>query len=284
MKIGCHLSTSKGFEKAVAKAQELGADAFQFFPKNPKSYRPKAIDVELCRRGADAARAAGIQSVAHSPYVTNLSTSDPSLRQLTVASIVNDLEICEAVGADYLVVHCGKHVGQGEVEGRMLMADTADEIMTQYKGPVWLLLENTAGQGSELGQSVDELLAIHQQIQVSNQVGFCFDTCHAFAAGWLSLPDWDEFVEAIGHGEFLQLLKMIHLNDSKTGFGEHRDRHEKLGRGQMGAELLRQFVGHPAFEHLPFLIETPVDDEDEYAEEIRIAKGWAGTLRAQNVI
>lgn len=274
MVIGCHLSTAQGFAKAVENAGKLGADAFQYFPKNPKSYRIKPVRRDEWAREAEAARRAGVVTVGHSAYVTNLATGDPGLRETTIASIVNELEICEAYGTPWLVVHCGKHLGEGERAGVRRMVEAVDEVMERYRGPCRLLLENTAGQGSELGRSVDELLLIHSGLAQPERVGFCVDSCHAFAAGLLEPGAFDRFVTELMRPEFASRLDVIHLNDSRGGPGDRLDRHELLGRGQMG-ELLTELVRHPFFQERPIIIETPVEREEQYADEIRLARAWA---------
>ena len=273
--IGCHLSTAKGFDRAVEKAVELGAGIFQYFPKNPRSHRLKALDREAAARQARAAVARGVLTAAHSAYVTNLSTGDPALRETTVVSIVNEMEICTAFGTPWLVVHCGRHLGDGEAAGVRRMAEAVDEVLQRYQGPCRLLLENTAGQGSELGRSVDELLTIREMVAGRQRVGFCLDTCHAFAAGWMKPGGWDRFVAEATRPEFLELVELVHLNDCKAGCGQRVDRHALLGRGQMG-ELLVAFLQEPAFRSRPIIIESPVEDEDDYADEIRLARRWAG--------
>ncbi|MEW6045533.1 MAG: deoxyribonuclease IV [Bacillota bacterium] len=274
MMIGCHLSTARGFARTVENAVRLGADVFQYFPKNPRSYRIKPVDRQSWAREGEAARRASVLTVAHSAYVTNLSTADPTLRETTIASIVNELEICEAFGTPWLVVHCGKHLGEGEQAGVRRMVEAVDEVMARFSGKCRLLLENTAGQGSELGRSVDELLAIHEALGAKERVGFCLDSCHAFASGFLQPEKFDRFVAEVSRPEFASRLEVVHLNDSKGGAGDHLDRHELLGRGQMG-ELLRELVRHPFFQERPMVIETPVEQEDDYALEIRRAREWA---------
>lgn len=276
MRIGCHLSVSKGFDKMIERALEVGADVVQYFPKNPKSYRPKAFDPEEYRRLSRAAVDAGVATVCHSPYVTNLSTPDNELRQISIASIVNDLEIADAYGTDYLVVHCGKHVGEGEERGKVLMADSVNRVLEAYHGKTMFLMENTAGQGSELGRSIEEILDIHRRIEAKERVGVCFDTCHAFASGMLDFDAWDAFLAEFLDDAFFPLVKVIHLNDSKTPMGARRDRHELLGEGEIGPENLKRFLSEPRFRGLPVVIETPVEDELQYADEIKKARAWAG--------
>src|SRR5690606_23601767 len=145
------------------------------------------------RRLSVAAKDADVQTVCHSPYVTNLSTPDDGLRATSVASIVNDLEIADAYGTDFLVVHCGKHVGEGSARGIELMADSVNRVLDQFAGETMFLMENTAGQGTELGRTIEEILEIHGKIEQKDRVGVCFDTCHGFAAGLLDFENWDVF-------------------------------------------------------------------------------------------
>src|SRR5690606_11730424 len=260
----------------VDRALEVGADVVQYFPKNPKSYRPKKFDPDEYRKLAEAAVKADIRSVCHSPYVTNLSTPDPSLWEISIASIVNDLEIADAFGTDYLVVHCGKHVGEGRERGEQLMADAINRVLEQFDGKPMFLMQNTAGQGSELGQTIQELLSIDQRIEDKSRVGGCFDTCRGFAAGLLDFDDRGRFAAEFFDDAFLLLVVVMHLNDSKAPKGARRDRHELLGQGEIGVEHLRRFLAEPRSRHLPGIIETPVADELDYADEIRKAREWAG--------
>lgn len=276
MRIGCHLSISSGFTRLLDRAAEVGADVVQYFPKNPKSYQVKRFDPAELRREADSVKERGIGTVSHSPYVTNLSASG-DLFSLTVASIVNDLEICDAYRTPYLVVHCGKHVGAGEAAGTAQMVVAINAILERFAGETMLLLENTAGQGTELGQTIDQLLAIHDRIAQKDRVGVCFDTCHAFASGLLDFAAWDRFVTEFERDDFQAILRVIHLNDSKMAAGSRKDRHEKLGEGQIGPDRLADLLRLPALQDRPIIIETPVDDELEYAGEIRRARSLAGS-------
>ncbi|MFO7254034.1 deoxyribonuclease IV [Limnochorda pilosa] len=274
VQLGCHLSVSKGFAKAVERAHELGADLLQYFPKNPRSHRPKAVDREAMFRQSRRAREEGFLSVAHSPYVTNLATPDPDLAEITVTSIVNDLEIAEAYGTPYVVVHCGRHMDQGREAGIRRMVELLDRIHERYQGPAQLLLENTAGQGTELGTHFEELAEIRSRLAQPERVGYCIDTCHAFAAGILDFEAWDEFLALIQQDGFLEWVKVFHLNDSRFPQGSRRDRHAKLGQGEIGQANLTRFLTEPLFQSIPFILETPVEDELEYGDEMRLARTW----------
>lgn len=268
MKIGCHISVGKGLEQAVLRAKELGAESLQVFTKNPRGLKPKKIDHKDAAKGVALLQEHGMQLVCHTPYITNLSTPKADLQEVTIRSIVEDLHITEAYGALGAVVHCGKHVGEGEAYGIQRMVETLDLILEQYEGPAKLLLENTAGQGSELGLTITSLMEIRSQCKYPEKIGFCFDTCHSFAAGQWNLDSFDKLVEEMTSTGYLEHLVAIHFNDSKAPFASQKDRHEKIGKGEIGSEALAKFLTSPAFQHLPVILETPVEDELEYAEEM----------------
>lgn len=269
MRIGCHLSISKGLTKAAEKAHQLGATAFQVFTKNPRGLRPKKIDEKEAEQGRDACAALDLEVICHTPYVTNLSTPKPDLQEVTVRSILEDLHIAEFYGSKGAVVHCGKHVGEGEEYGKQRMVETLNLILEQYDGPTKLLLENTAGQGSELGLEIQTLVELRAATEYPDKIGFCFDTCHAFAAGLWNQETFDRLVDEMEESGYLDHLYCIHFNDSKAPFASRKDRHEKIGQGEIGAEALALFLNEERFQHLPFILETPVEDEREYGDEIK---------------
>ncbi|QDX95219.1 Endonuclease IV [Brevibacillus laterosporus] len=268
MKIGCHISVAKGLEKAAMQAVHLGAQSFQVFTKNPRGLKPKKIDHKDADKGVEIMTKHDITLVCHTPYITNLSTPKEDLQEVTIRSIVEDLHIAEAYGAIGAVVHCGKHVGEGEEYGTKRMVETLDLILEQYNGPVKLLLENTAGQGTELGLTVHALEEIRKASKYPEKIGYCFDTCHAFAAGQWDEESFDKLVEDMEQTGYLNSLVCIHFNDSKVPFGSRKDRHEKIGKGEIGSDALAKFLRSEKLQHLPVVLETPVDDEQEYADEL----------------
>ncbi|MBO8171174.1 MAG: deoxyribonuclease IV [Bacillaceae bacterium] len=269
MKIGCHISVSKGFLKAARTADELGAQSFQVFTKNPRALRPKKLDMNDARKGVEYCQEHDLTVVTHTPYITNLSTPKEDLHEVTIRSIKEDLSIAESYQAVGAVVHCGKHVGEGEDYGIERMIETLDLILEDYEGETRLLLENTAGQGSELGLEIETLVSIRKATKCPEKIGFCFDTCHAFAAGVWNGDTFDELVKTMKETGYLNDLVAIHFNDSKAPFGSRKDRHEKIGQGEIGSEALSLFLNAPEFSGLPVVLETPVDDEKEYGEEMK---------------
>lgn len=269
MKIGCHISVGKGLKKAAETAVELGAASFQVFTKNPRGLRPKKIDEVDAKKGREYCAEHGLEVVCHTPYITNLSTPKADLQEVTIRSILEDLNIAEAYGAKGAVVHCGKHVGEGEEFGIQRMIETLNLILDNYEGPTKLLLENTAGQGSELGQEIKTLMEVRQATNHPEKIGFCFDTCHGFAAGIWNEETFEDLVQEMEETGYLDHLYCIHFNDSKAPFNSRKDRHEKIGQGHIGSEALSLFLKEERFQHLPVILETPVEDEREYGDEIQ---------------
>jgi deoxyribonuclease IV len=270
MKIGCHISVAKGLTKAAQTAHELGAESFQVFTKNPRGLKPKQLNFADADQGRRFCEEHGITLIAHTPYITNLSTPKVDLHRVTVRSIREDLQIAEAYGAIGAVVHCGKHVGQGEEIGRKRMVETLNQILVNYEGRTKLLLENTAGQGTELGLMIEELVEIRQATEEPEKIGFCFDTCHGFAAGIWQMKTFPALLQAMKTYGYLPHLLVIHFNDSKVPYHSRKDRHEKIGKGKIGAEALALFLRVPQLEGMPIILETPVENEQEYAEEIKL--------------
>ncbi|HWI51882.1 MAG TPA: deoxyribonuclease IV [Symbiobacteriaceae bacterium] len=279
MKLGCHISIAKGYAAAVESAHRLGCEAFQFFTKNPRAFKGKSADPTEAAKGRALLAEYGLVAVAHAPYITNLSTPDPELREISIASLVQDLENAEAYGAIGTVCHMGKHVGEGEEKGMDRMIDTLNELLERYTGPCPLLLENTAGQGTELGTTLEQCLEVRNRVVQPDRIGFCFDTCHGFAAGAYRADGWAAFVEhaqAIGYWAH---LKTLHLNDSKFDYACRKDRHANLGKGFIGESGIAEILGSPALAGLPVLLETPVETEDDYLPEMTYARTFMPVLK-----
>ena len=208
--------------------------------------------------------------MCHSPYVSNYP--HPNLSCGRSARIhCERFGDRDAYGTPYLVVHCSKHVGEGpRREPRQWLR--SEEVLARFEGKTQLLLENGRS-GTELGRTTDELLEIHTRLSASERVGFCFDTCHAYAAGLLDFSRWDEVRAELGRPEFAAKVQVLHLNDSKMGYGAKRDRHALLGEGEIG-DNLRLFLQSGLYADKPIVIETPVDAEEEYRDEIRKVRGW----------
>lgn len=268
MRIGCHVSIRHGYFTAAKFAKSIGAKSFQFFPKNPRSLQVKNFDEKDAHRCANYCQEEDLVGIAHAPYPVNLSQEDIALRKITRQSLINDLDIVEACGAAGLVVHFGKYKGKDPLEGYKLMIDMLNGVLQDWKGKALLLIENNAGQGGRMGITLEELVQVRELSDYSERIGFCLDTCHAFASELWSGDDWDELVEKGTALGYFSHLKAIHLNDSVYGFGSYRDRHANIGRGFIGEAAFRGLLRSGALQGLPVILETPENAEYNHATEI----------------
>ena len=250
-------------------ALSIGASTFAFFTRNPRGGKAKAIDPEDAAALLTLTREHGFGPlVAHAPYTLNACAADEKIRAFARLCLSEDLVRMEALPGQYYNFHPGSHVGQGIDAGVRLTAGLLNELLSPDQTTT-VLLETMAGQGSEIGGTFQQIAAILEQVEQKEHLGVCLDTCHVFAAGY----DIREHLEDV-LGEFdrivgLRYLKAIHLNDSMQPFGGHRDRHAKIGEGQIGLSALRQVVRHPALKNLPFILETP-NELPGYGAEIRL--------------
>lgn len=272
--IGCHLSSAGGFLSMGRQALELGADTFQFFTRNPRGSRAKALD------SADAAALAALLAerrfapiIAHAPYTLNLCSAEEKNRVFTRETMADDLRRMEHLPGQLYNFHPGSHVGQGTEAGIARIADGLNAILTAEQSTT-VLLETMAGKGSEVGGRFQELREILDRVELSDKMGVCLDTCHVSDAGYDIVRDLDgvltEFDRVIG----LERLKAVHLNDSLNPCGAHKDRHARIGEGCLGLEALARVVKHPALRELPFCLETP-NDLSGYAREIALMRDAA---------
>ena len=272
--IGCHLSSTKGFAAMGRTALELGADTFQFFTRNPRGSRAKALDT------ADAAALSTLLAekgfapiVAHAPYILNLCSDKEENRRFAAETMADDLRRLEHIPGQLYNFHPGSHVGQGTERGVELIAQGLNTILRPDQSTT-VLLETMAGKGSEVGGRFEELRSILDRVELGEKMGVCLDTCHVHDGGYDIVNDLDgvltEFDRVIG----LERLKAIHLNDSKNPRGAAKDRHECLGRGHIGLEALERIVNHPALRDLPFCLETP-NELPGYRAEIELMRSLA---------
>ena len=266
--IGNHLSSTGGFKAMGKNALKLGADTFAFFTRNPRGGKAKEID----KSDADALIALMKENnfgplVAHAPYTMNLCSDKENIREFALDMLKDDMERMEYTPGNYYNFHPGSHVGQGVEKGTEFIVDALNKAMFPEMNTI-VLLETMAGKGSEVGARFEELRTIIDQVEVNDKIGVCLDTCHVWDGGYdigTRLDDvLKEFDEIIG----LNRLYAIHLNDSKNPFEAHKDRHEKLGDGHIGYDVLEKVITHPLLQGKPFILETPNDDAG-YAEEIK---------------
>lgn len=274
LKIGCHLSASKGFLHMGKEALSIGANTFQFFTRNPRGGQAKPIDEADIEAFLAFAKENGIgQILAHAPYTINACSKDESTRNFARETLADDLRRMEYVPGNLYNFHPGSHVSQGVDVGIELIAETLNQVLKPEQTTT-VLLETMAGKGSEIGRTFEELRTIIDKVELSDHLGVCLDTCHVYDGGYDIVQNLEgvlkEFDEIIG----LSRLKALHINDSKNPFASHKDRHEKLGDGSIGVECFRQIVNHPFLSNLPMLLETP-NELPGYAKEIALMKELA---------
>lgn len=281
--LGAHVSTAGGPATALSRGAAIGATAIQLFTKTPNMWREPVVSPEI----ADAFRRARADHpvaaiVSHDSYLINLASPDPALRAKSIAAFQGELSRSEALGLDGIVSHPGNFIDDHDA-GLQRNAAGVTEGLREVPGKVMLLLETTAGTGTVLGRSFEELRSIRDLVgeDVRDRVGFCADTCHLYSAGYDLVNDyeavWEGFDRIIG----LRHLRCLHLNDSKNPFASRKDRHELIGVGSLGPEPFRKIMQDSRFAGIPKILETPKGDEDETTNDLRmlaLLRGFAAEI------
>jgi deoxyribonuclease IV len=267
--LGAHLSVAGGFHKAIEEAITLECQTLQIFTKNANQWRAKAISIEEHTRFRQAYTASGLRyATSHASYLINLGSPDEVLFERSLAALIDEVQRAEILGLSYVVVHPGASLKWTVEESLLQVASGLDRLHEQLpEVKAQVLIENTAGQGTTLGKSFDQLQVILGAVADPDRLGICFDTCHAFAAGYdlTTKPGYDgmmaEFDEKVG----LEKLKCFHVNDSQKGLGSRVDRHDHIGKGLIGLEAFRCLLNDPRFADHPMILETPKEDDDNQA-------------------
>ena len=269
--IGCHLSSSKGFAAMGKTALSIGADTFQFFTRNPRGGKAKAVDADdaqalqkLCAEHNFA------PLLAHAPYTMNPCAADEHLIDFAHMVMEGDLEMLEYVPGNMYNFHPGSHVKQGSDVGVTKIAAMLNSVLFLNMHTT-VLLETMAGKGSEVGRSFEELASILDKVQLNDRMGVCLDTCHVFDGGYDIVNDLEGVLEQFDRIIGLSKLRAIHINDSKNTLGSHKDRHACIGEGNIGLAALSAVTNHPQLKHLPFYLETP-NELEGYAREIALLR------------
>ena len=271
LKIGCHLSSTKGYEAMAKTAISINANTFQFFTRNPRGGKAKEINPTDIERYLAFAKMRGIDHIlAHAPYTLNACSADESLREFAKNTMADDLMRMEYTPGNCYNFHPGSHVGQGVEAGITFISDMLNSILTLEQTTI-VLLETMAGKGSEIGRSFEELREIMDRVHLKDKVGVCLDTCHVWDGGYDIVNDLDGVIQKFDDIIGLSNLKAIHLNDSMNPLGAHKDRHAKIGEGMIGLDALVRIINHPALCELPFYLETP-NELDGYEKEIALLK------------
>ncbi len=271
LKIGCHLSASKGYLHMAREILSIGGNTFQFFTRNPRGGSAKPVDEADAASFRQFAGENGIPVIlAHAPYTLNGCSADPAIRDFAARTMADDLRRMEYVPGNLYNFHPGSHVGQGTETGIAQIAEMLNGILTEDMHTT-VLLETMAGKGSEVGYTFEELREILDRVKLRDKMGVCMDTCHVSDAGYDIVHDLDGVLTTFDRVIGLERLKAVHINDSKNPLGAHKDRHEKIGEGTLGTETILRVMRHEALRNLPFYLETP-NELDGYEREIRMLK------------
>ena len=267
LKIGCHLSVSKGFEAMGKAALSINANTFQFFTRNPRGSKAKDIDPADIERFLALAKEHNFATLlAHAPYTLNACSADASTREFALETMRDDLRRMEYLPGNLYNFHPGSHVKQGTQIGIEQITALLNAILTPDQRTT-VLLETMSGKGTEVGRTFEEIRAILDGVTLSDKMGVCLDTCHIHDAGYDIINDLDGVLDEFDRVIGLDRLKAIHLNDSLNDRNAHKDRHACIGEGKIGADALVRVILHPKLRHLPFFLETP-NELDGYAKEI----------------
>jgi deoxyribonuclease IV len=277
--IGFHVSISGSIDLAVDRALEMGCTTFQIFTRNPRGWAFKPLEEEQVELFRQKRSKAGYERVvAHMPYLPNLAASIKPYQRQSRASLKAEVGRCNALGIDYLVAHIGSHMGKGTMEGVKNVVGACNEALDANPGKTVLLVETMAGQKNSVGSRFEELRLILDGVRESERMGVCFDTAHVFAAGFdlSSKPAVERTMGMFGDIVGKERLKVVHLNDSIGPVGSGLDRHEYVGKGQIGEKGFRAFLHHGGVEKLPLIMEVPVEDKTQYDENMRVARRLVG--------
>ncbi len=278
VKVGVHVSIAGSLDLSVDRAQDAGGDVFQIFSRNPRGWAYPPLPGEVSREFRAKVTTTHIIPVSHMPYLPNLASPKPEIYEKSVASLSAELDRCGQLGIPYLVTHLGHHLGDGMAGGRNRVINAINTALESSAADVMLLLENTAGERNSVGSSFEHIRAIIDGLSDSRRIGVCFDTCHAFAAGYELRTEKGlketvaQFDEQVG----IQNLRLVHLNDTKGDRGSGLDRHEHIGMGFIGEDGFRRILHHEVFSSLPLVCETPVDDRRDDRGNIAKVRELAG--------
>lgn len=276
--LGAHVSTAGGPQTAWQRGVDIGATAIQIFTKTPNQWKEPVITDEVAAEFKAERAKSGIRGVvSHDSYLINLASPDAAIRKRSIASFTAELERCTKLGVEYIVSHPGNHLSDVE-SGLIRNAESYAECLEAVPGPVMVLLEGTAGTGTALGSTFEELAAIRNGIptKLRTRVGYCLDTCHLYSAGYDLVRDYHRVFEEFDKVCGLENLRCFHLNDSKNPFASKKDRHELIAEGTLGAEPFKMIMQDQRFVGVIKVLETPKGDEDMTTNDLKMLKRLRG--------
>lgn len=271
LKIGCHLSSSKGYVAMGKEAVRIGANTFQFFTRNPRGGKAKDVNLDDIKEYLKIAKENNISSIlAHAPYTLNACSADERLREFAFEVMKDDISRLENIPGSMYNFHPGSHVGQGVEIAVKYISNMLNNILYTEQSTM-ILLETMSGKGGEVGSSFKEIKEIINNVNLDSHLGVCIDTCHLFSAGYDIVNNLDRVLEEFDMTIGFNRLKAIHLNDSMLPLNSHKDRHAEIGKGEIGIDAIAKIINHPYLRDLPFYLETPTDSNG-HAKEISLLK------------
>ena len=281
--IGAHVSAAGGVENAPARGTAINADAIQIFTANQNQWFPKEPGEENSKEYRKAMKKELPQmTISHASYLLNMGSPEEKKLNMSRRAFLSELDRCDACGVEYVVFHPGSHMKTDEKECLSRISESLNYCLDKRPdGEVTVLIENTAGQGTNVGFRFEHLIGIIEGVEKKDRMGVCFDTQHGFASGYdiRTEKGWKETFDEFDKTVDLKWLKAFHINDSKKEFGSRVDRHESIGKGLLTMETFWCLVNDARFTELPMLLETPVDDPSEYAVEIELLRGLVGSKK-----
>ncbi len=284
--LGAHVSVAGGVENAPERGTKIGADAIQIFTANQNQWFPKEPQEENALGYQMAMKKEQPQmSISHASYLLNMGSPDEKKLNMSRQAFLKELDRCDACAVEYVVFHPGSHMNSGEKECINRIAESLNYCFSERPdSTVKVLLENTAGQGTNVGYRFEHLKDIIESVKFSNRLGICFDTQHGFASGYdiRSESGWLDTFEKFSDIVGLEWLKAFHINDSKKELGSRVDRHEKIGKGLLTMETFWCLINDERFEGIPMLLETPVDNPSDYSNEIKLLRSLKGSKKPKD--
>jgi deoxyribonuclease-4 len=275
MRFGFHISIAGGFSKVVERARVRGCETIQFFSRNPRGWKYSPLNKKEVEAFRSSVQSSGLFPIfLHMPYLPNIASFKSKFYKRSIDSIATDLQRAKQLGAQYLIIHVGHQMESSEDQAIEAVSQGIDQAFEKVKNEVVLLVENTAGQGTEIGYAFDQIKKIIEGVCDHQRIGVCLDTAHTFEAGYdLSNQDGiektlEKFDRMIG----LKRLHLLHLNDSKTRLGSRKDRHWHIGEGHIGLEGFKNLINHPLLRRLPGIMETPRKDTVEDLKNMKVIR------------
>jgi len=280
MRLGFHVSIAGGFSKVIGRAERLGCQTIQIFSRNPRAWTSTPLDGEdVARYKKDLKRTKIYPVFVHLPYLVNLATRESRSYEPSLRVVADDLVRAETLSASYLIMHVGTRLGSDAQAAVSTLAESINLVLREVENRIILLLENTSGQGTQIGWRIEEIGAVIERVESQHRIGVCLDTAHAFGAGYdiSHREGLEDTLTELDRSVGLEKLFLIHLNDTKVPLGSHKDRHWHIGRGFIGLEGFRNIVNHPCLSHLPGIMETPRKRDNDDLENMAVTQRLFGS-------